>query len=245
MAKLENKRALITGASGGIGAAIAQALHKEGAEVVISGRREDALQALAKTLGERCHIITAALDKREDLTALAKEAEKTMGAVDILINNAGHTSDNLAIRMSDEAWDSVLEVDLTAAFLLARACLRGMMKQRWGRIISITSVVAEMGNAGQANYAAAKAGLTAMTKSLAREIANRGITVNAIAPGFIKTAMTDALSEQQRATLAETIPASRFGEPNDIAAAALFLASDDAAYITGQTLHVNGGMVMP
>lgn len=244
MTKFENKGALITGASGGIGEAIARALHEQGAQIVISGRRKEALEKLAEDLGDNCYVIPAALDNREELNELVKKSESAIGKIDILINNAGHTKDGLALRMKDQDWDDVLEVDLTAGFLLARACLRGMVKRRWGRIISITSVVGEMGNAGQANYAAAKAGLTAMSKSLAREIANRGITVNCIAPGFIKTAMTDMLNEEQREALAKNIPAGRFGEVGDIAGGAVFLASDEACYITGQTLHINGGMAM-
>lgn len=243
---LENKTALITGASGGIGSAIAKALHQQGAQVVLSGRRKEALEGLAGELGSRCHIFTAALDDRVALKKLVKDSQEAMGGrIDILVNNAGHTKDNLAMRMSDEAWDDVIEVDLTAPFLLTRECLRPMIKNRWGRIISITSVVGEMGNAGQANYAAAKAGLTAMSKSLAKEIANRGITVNCVAPGFIETAMTAALNEKQREAIVETIPAVKLGAPSDIAAAVAFLASEDAGYITGQTLHVNGGMAMP
>jgi 3-oxoacyl-[acyl-carrier protein] reductase len=213
---------------------------------VLSGRRKEALEGLAGKLGARCHILTAALDDRDALKKLVKDSQEAMGGrIDILVNNAGHTKDNLAMRMSDDAWDDVIEVDLTAPFLLTRECLRPMIKNRWGRIISITSVVGEMGNAGQANYAAAKAGLTAMSKSLAKEIANRGITVNCVAPGFIETAMTDALNEKQREAIVETIPAVKLGAPEDIAAAVAFLASEDAGYITGQTLHINGGMAMP
>ncbi len=245
MNELLGKTALITGASGGIGEAIARALHQHGAEIVLSGRKKDALEQLSSQLGERSHVITASLDDRAAIASLAKQAEQKMSKIDILVNNAGLTRDNLALRLTDEAWDEVIAVDLTAGFLLARAVLRGMVKRRWGRIISITSVVGAMGNAGQVNYAAAKGGLVAMSKSLAREVAHRGITVNCVAPGFIKTAMTDALSDEQKQALAATIPAGRFGRGDDVASAVAWLAGDGGEYITGQTIHVNGGMAMP
>ena len=242
MSDLSGKTALITGASGGIGEAIARALSAQGAEVALSGRKKEVLEKLSSQLSG--HALTASLDDRAAVAALVKEAEQKMGKIDILVNNAGLTKDNLALRLTDEAWDEVIAVDLTAGFLLARAVLRGMVKRRWGRIISITSVVGEMGNAGQANYAAAKGGLVAMSKSLAREVANRGITVNCVAPGFIETAMTDALSDDQKKALAATIPIGRFGSGEDVAAAVAWLAGEGSAYITGQTIHVNGGMAM-
>ena len=244
MFDLTDKKALITGASGGIGSAIADILHKRGAEVMLAGRREDVLQAKADSLGERAHVGVANLDDRQALQNLVKHAQDKMERIDILVNNAGQTRDNLALRLSDEAWDEVIELDLTSGFLLARACLRGMIKRRWGRIISITSVVGWQGNIGQANYAAAKAGLTAMSKSLAKEGAKRGVCVNCVAPGFIETAMTDDLSDDQREQLRTTIAMERFGASTDIAYGVAFLASEEASYITGQTLHINGGMVM-
>ena len=242
MSDLSGKTALITGASGGIGEAIARALSAQGAEVALSGRKKEVLEKLSSQLGG--HALTASLDDRAAVAALVKEAEQKMGKIDILVNNAGLTKDNLALRLTDDAWDEVIAVDLTAGFLLARAVLRGMVKRRWGRIISITSVVGEIGNAGQANYAAAKGGLAAMSKSLAREVANRGITVNCVAPGFIETAMTDALSDDQKKALAATIPVGRFGRGEDVAGAVAWLAGEGSAYITGQTIHVNGGMAM-
>ena len=242
MSDLSGKTALITGASGGIGEAIARALSAQGAEVALSGRKKEVLEKLSSQLGG--HALTASLDDRAAVAALVKEAEQKMGRIDILVNNAGLTKDNLALRLTDDAWDEVIAVDLTAGFLLARAVLRGMVKRRWGRIISITSVVGEIGNAGQANYAAAKGGLAAMSKSLAREVANRGITVNCVAPGFIETAMTDALSDDQKKTLAAAIPVGRFGRGEDVAGAVAWLAGEGSAYITGQTIHVNGGMAM-
>jgi 3-oxoacyl-[acyl-carrier protein] reductase len=237
---LAGKTALITGASGGLGAAIASHLHSAGASVVLAGRNAEKLETLKASLGERAHVVIGDLGDAAGLAALAVEAEKA----DILINNAGLTKDGLLMRMSDEAWAEVIAVNLTAAFTLARAAVKGMMKRRWGRIISISSVVGVMGNAGQANYAASKAGLIGFTKALAQEAASRNITANCIAPGFIATAMTDALNEAQRAAMLARIPAGRFGEAADIAAAALYLASEQASYVTGQTLHVNGGMVM-
>jgi len=245
MFEITGKTALVTGASGGIGGAIARALHASGATVVLSGTRQDALDKLKSELGARAHAVTCNLADAASVEALPKAAETAAGApIDILVNNAGVTRDNLFLRMKDEEWDQVIAVDLTAAFRLSRAVLRGMMRKRWGRIISITSVVGTVGNPGQGNYAAAKAGLVGMTKSLAAEIASRNVTVNCVAPGFVSTPMTDALSEDQRKALFERIPVGRFGAPEDIAAAVVFLASEEAGYVTGQTLHVNGGMAM-
>ncbi len=239
------KTALVTGASGGIGEAIARDLHARGATVGISGTKAEKLQELALALGNaRVHIFPCNLSDREAVKQLARQAEETMGQVDILVNNAGITKDGLAMRMSDEDWDEVLNVNLTAAFTLMRAVLRGMMKHRWGRIINISSVVGTAGNPGQANYVAAKAGMNGMGKAVAMEVASRGITVNSVAPGFIKTPMTDKLNAEQQARITATIPSGTFGLPEDVAAAVTFLASDSARYITGQTLHVNGGMLM-
>ena len=242
MFDLTGKTALVTGASGGIGAAIAEALHARGATVALSGTRADALQALADKLGSRAFVTPANLSDRASVEALVPAAEAAMGQVDILVNNAGITRDNLFMRMKDEEWDSVLAVNLTAGFTLARAAIKGMMKRRFGRIIGITSVVGVTGNPGQANYSAAKAGMIGMTKSLAAEVASRNITVNCIAPGFIETAMTDALNDKQKEGILGNVPAGRLGTSAEIAAAAVFLASVEAAYVTGQTLHVNGGM---
>ena len=242
MFDLTGKNALVTGASGGIGAAIAEALHAQGATVALSGTRADALQALADKLGSRAFVTPANLSDRASVEALVPAAEAAMGHVDILVNNAGITRDNLFMRMKDEEWDSVLAVNLTAGFTLARAAIKGMMKRRFGRIIGITSVVGVTGNPGQANYSAAKAGMIGMTKSLAAEVASRNITVNCIAPGFIETAMTDALNDKQKEGILGNVPAGRLGTSAEIAAAAVFLASLEAAYVTGQTLHVNGGM---
>ena len=244
MFELKDKRALVTGASGGIGGAIARALHAGGAVVGLSGTRADALDALAGDLGGGAHPLPANLATAEGAKTLAKDAAEAMGGVDILINNAGLTRDQLAIRMSDEDWQQVLDVNLTAAFRLSKACLKGMMKARWGRIISITSIVAVTGNPGQANYAASKAAMIGMSKSLAREVATRGITVNCVAPGFITTPMTDGLTDEQKQSLIGQIPCGRLGAPDDVAGACVFLASDEASYVTGQTLHVNGGMAM-
>jgi 3-oxoacyl-[acyl-carrier protein] reductase len=244
MFKLDGKTALVTGASGGIGRAIAEALHAQGAVVALSGTRVAALEELAAALGERAHVIAADLGDPAEADRLVKECEAAMGSLDILINNAGLTRDTLLLRMKDEDWQSVLDVNLTAGFRLARAALRGMMKRRWGRIIAISSIVGVTGNPGQANYAASKAGMIGFSKALAQEVAARGITVNSIAPGFIETPMTDGLTEAQKARLLEAIPIGRLGSPADIAAATLYLASDEAAYVTGQTLHVNGGMAM-
>lgn len=244
MFDLNGKAALVTGASGGIGSAIARALHRSGASVAISGTRVAALDALAAELGERTHVATCDLSEASAIEALARDAESAFGAVDILVNSAGRTRDNLAVRMKDEDWQQVIDLNLTAAFRLTRACLRPMMKRRTGRVITITSVVGITGNAGQSNYAAAKAGLIGMTKSLAHEVASRGITVNCVAPGYIATAMTADLTDDQRARLLAAVPMGRVGTSADVAACVAFLASDEAAYITGQTVHVNGGMAM-
>ena len=244
MFDLSGKAALITGASGGIGGAIARALHAQGAVVALSGTRAEALEQLKGALGERAHVIAARMDDAADIERLAKEAEAAMGKIDILVNNAGITRDNISMRMKDEEWEKVLEVNLTGTFRLTRAAMRGMMKRRAGRVINITSVVGVTGNPGQANYAAAKAGLIGMSKSLAQELASRGITVNCVAPGFIATPMTDVLTDDQKKAILGRVPASRLGTPEEIAAAVIFLASDEAAYVTGQTLHINGGMAM-
>ncbi len=244
MFDLTGKKALVTGASGGIGGEIARALHAAGADVALSGTRRDALEALAAKLGARAFVTPADLRDSDGAAQLVKDAEAALGQIDILINNAGLTRDGLAMRMKDEDWQTVLDVNLSAAFRLSRAVLRGMMRNRWGRIVAITSIVGVTGNAGQTNYAASKAGLIGMSKSLAQEVASRGITVNCIAPGFIETAMTEALNEQQRESLAGSIPAGRFGSVADIASGAVYLASEEASYVTGQTLHINGGMAM-
>ena len=241
---LSNHTALVTGATGGIGASIARTLHGAGANLVISGTRQAALDSLLEELGERAVAIPCNLSDADDVNTLIKSAEEASGPVDILINNAGMTKDGLAMRMNDDDWESVLAVDLSAAFRLSRAALRAMLKARWGRIINITSVVGHTGNPGQANYAAAKAGLGGMTRSLAAETAARGVTVNCVAPGFIQTAMTDALNEKQKAVILERIPAGKMGTPEDVAAAVLYLSSDAGGYITGQSIHVNGGMAM-
>ena len=244
MFDLSGKSALVTGASGGIGGAIARALHGLGAGVALSGTRVEALEALKTELGERAAIVPCDLSQGEAVDALFGAAEEALGQVDILVNNAGLTRDNLALRMTDEEWQQVLDVNLTAAFRLSRAALKAMMRRRAGRIVGVTSVVGVTGNPGQANYAASKAGMIGMCKSLAAEFASRGITVNCVAPGFIETAMTDALVEAQREKLLERIPSGRLGAADDVAAAVAFLASDEASYITGQTLHVNGGLAM-
>ncbi|MDE2352131.1 MAG: 3-oxoacyl-[acyl-carrier-protein] reductase [Alphaproteobacteria bacterium] len=245
MFDLTGKTALITGASGGIGGATANALHAQGATVVLSGTRAEALEALKAELGERAFIAPCNLADPASVEALPKAAETAAGApVDILVNNAGITRDNLFMRMKDEEWDQVIQVDLTAAFRLSRAVLKGMMKKRWGRIISVTSVVGTIGNPGQGNYCAAKAGVAGMSKALAQEVATRNITVNCVAPGFTATPMTEALTDAQKETIARRIPAGRMGNPGEIAAAVVYLASEEAAYVTGQTLHVNGGMAM-
>jgi 3-oxoacyl-[acyl-carrier protein] reductase len=244
MFDLNGKAALVTGASGGIGGAIARALHAQGATVVLSGTRLDALEQLKGMLGARAHVVVAKMDDAADIERLAKEAEAVAGKIDIVVNNAGITRDNISMRMKDEEWEKVLQVNLTGTFKLTRAAMRGMMKRRFGRVINITSVVGVTGNPGQANYAAAKAGLIGMSKSLAQELASRGITVNCVAPGFIATAMTDVLTDEQKKTILGRVPAGRLGTPEEIAAAVVFLASDEAAYVTGQTLHINGGMAM-
>jgi 3-oxoacyl-[acyl-carrier protein] reductase len=244
MFALDGKAALVTGASGGIGGAIARALHGAGATVLLSGTRLPALDALAQALGARAFVAQADLADPASGDALVKAAEAAMGQLDILVNNAGLTRDGLALRMKDEDWQAVIDVDLTAAFRLSRAALRGMMRRRWGRIVTVTSVVGFTGNPGQVNYAAAKAGLVGMSKALAAEVASRGITVNCIAPGFIATAMTDALTPEQRERLAVAIPAGRIGTADEVAACAVFLASDEARYVTGHTIHVNGGLAM-
>ncbi|WP_410217486.1 3-oxoacyl-ACP reductase FabG [Paracoccus sp. (in: a-proteobacteria)] len=244
MFDLTGKTALVTGASGGIGGAIAEALHGAGATVTLSGTREAPLRELAERLGDRAHVATANLGDPDSVAALPKAAAEAMGSVDILVNNAGITRDNLFMRMSDDEWAQVLDVNLTSVFKLSRGVLRGMMKARWGRIVNITSVVGATGNPGQGNYAAAKAGLVGMSKSLAYEVASRGITVNCVAPGFIATAMTDKLTEDQKGKILTQIPAGQMGRPEDIAAATLYLVSPQAGYVTGATLHVNGGMAM-
>lgn len=244
MFDLTGKAALVTGASGGIGADIARALHAAGATVGLSGTRVEPLEALAAELGGRAHVLPCNLSVAEEVEGLVKRAAEAMGSVDILVNNAGITRDGLVMRMSDEDWASVLDVNLTSTFRLCRAAVRGMMKARWGRIVNIGSVVGTTGNGGQVNYSASKAGLLGLSKSLAAEVASRGITVNVVAPGFIATAMTDKLNEEQKARILTAVPAGRMGEPAEIAAAVLYLASQEAAYVTGATLHVNGGMDM-
>src|SRR3984885_12903531 len=245
MFDLTSKVALVTGASGGIGGAIASALHAQGATVILSGTKVEALEKLAGELGERAYTAACNLSDIASVEALPRAAETAAGApIDILVNNAGITRDNLFMRMKDEEWDQVIAVNLTAAFRLSRGVLRGMMKKRWGRIIQITSIVGATGNPGQGNYAAAKAGLIGMTKSLAAEVASRHITVNAVAPGFIATAMTEVLTDDQKSAISARIPAGRMGNTPEIAAAVVYLASEEAAYVTGQTLHVNGGMAM-
>lgn len=244
MFDLTGKTALITGASGGIGGAIAKVLHTAGATVGLSGTRVAPLEALAADLGDRAHVLPCNLSDAAAVNALPKQAIEAMGGVDILVNNAGITRDNIFMRMSEEEWASVLEVNLTSTFRLCKGVLRGMMKARWGRIVNISSVVGSTGNPGQGNYAAAKAGMVGMSKSLAYEVASRGITVNAVAPGFIETAMTDKLNDEQKSAILGQIPAGRMGRSEEIAAAVLYLASAEAGYVTGTTLHVNGGMAM-
>jgi len=244
MFDLTGKSALVTGASGGIGADIARSLHAAGATVGLSGTRTAPLEELAAELGDRAHVLPCNLSNPEEVETLVKRAVEAMGSLDILVNNAGITKDGLVMRMSDEDWQSVIDVNLTATFRLCRAAIRGMMKARWGRIVNISSVVGQTGNAGQVNYAASKAGMVGLSKSLAAEVASRGITVNCVAPGFIETAMTDKLNDQQRAGILTAVPAGRMGTPAEIAAAVLYLASPEAGYVTGATLHVNGGMAM-
>jgi len=244
MFDLTGKNALITGASGGIGGAIAKALYEAGATVALSGTRIEPLEALAAELGDRAHVLPCNLSDKEAVEALPKQAAEVMGSVDILVNNAGITRDNLFMRMSDDEWDSVLNVNLTSTMKLCKGVMRGMMKARWGRIVNISSIVGATGNPGQANYAASKAGMVGMSKSLAYEVASRGITVNCVAPGFIATAMTDKLSDDQKGKINAQIPAARMGTPEEIAAAVVYLASQESGYTTGTTLHVNGGMAM-
>jgi 3-oxoacyl-[acyl-carrier protein] reductase len=244
MFSLKNKRALVTGATGGIGGAIAEALAARGATLALSGTKEDKLKAFAEEIGGNHKTIACNLGEAAQIENLLKEAEAQLGGIDILVCNAGITRDNLAMRMKDDEWNDVIRINLEATFRLNRGVLRGMMKNRWGRIINITSVVGTMGNPGQANYCAAKAGIQGMSKSLAQEVASRGITVNCIAPGFIKTPMTEALNDQQSERITQNIPAARFGLPEDIAAGAVFLASGEASYVTGHTMHINGGLLM-
>jgi 3-oxoacyl-[acyl-carrier protein] reductase len=244
MFDLSGKTALVTGATGGIGGAIARALHRQGATVALSGTRREALEQLAAELKERVHVLPCNLAAKDEIEALVPKAEEAMGKLDILVANAGITKDNLLVQLRDEDWDDVLAVNLTATFRLTRAAVRGMMRRRFGRIIGITSVVGVTGNPGQSNYTATKAGMIGMIKSVAAEYAKRGVTANAIAPGFIATAMTDKLNDKQREAILTRVPAGRLGAGTDVAAAAVFLASDEAGYVTGQTLHVNGGMAM-
>jgi 3-oxoacyl-[acyl-carrier protein] reductase len=244
MFDLSGRKALVTGATGGIGGAIARALHARGAIVILSGTRRAALDELARSLGERVHLVEANLSDKEAVEALVPAAEAAMGGLDILVNNAGVTRDNLFLRMKDEEWETVLAVNLTAAFRLSRAALRGMMRRRHGRIVSVGSVVGTTGNGGQGNYAASKAGLIGMTKALAAEVASRGITANVVAPGFIESPMTDALNDKQREGILGSVPMGRLGQGADVAAAVVYLASDEAAYVTGQTVSVSGGLTM-
>jgi len=244
MFDLTGRKALVTGATGGIGGAIARALHAQGATVTLSGTRRSALDELAAALGERVHVVEANLGDKDSVEALVPAAESAMEGLDILVNNAGVTRDNLFMRMKDEEWDTVIAVNLTAAFRLSRAAVKGMMRRRYGRIVNIGSVVGATGNPGQANYAASKAGLVGMTKALGAEVASRNITVNCVAPGFIASPMTDALNDKQREGILGTIPMARLGQGDEIAASVVYLSSSEAAYVTGQTLHVNGGMAM-
>ncbi|MEM6812131.1 MAG: 3-oxoacyl-[acyl-carrier-protein] reductase [Pseudomonadota bacterium] len=244
MFDLSGKTALITGATGGIGGEIAKALAAQGAKVAVSGRNQDKLNAIATEIGEGSVSVIADLSSAEGIDALIKEAEEKLGQIDILVNNAGLTRDNLSMRMKEDEWRDVLDVNLTAPFMLAKACQRGMMKRRHGRIINITSVVGTTGNPGQCNYVASKAGMQGWTKAMAQEVASRGITINCVAPGFIATAMTEALNDDQKAKINATIPAGRMGSPDEIASAVAYLASDEAGYVTGSTIHVNGGMAM-
>ena len=244
MFDLTGKKALVTGATGGLGGAIARALHAQGAAVALSGTRAEALEALAGELGERAHVLPTNLSDTAAVEALVPAAEAALGGLDILVNNAGITRDNIFVRMKDEEWDQVIAVNLTAAFRLSRAAVRGMMRRRAGRIVNIGSVVGTTGNPGQGNYAAAKAGLVGLTKALAAEVASRNVTVNCVSPGFIASPMTDVLNEKQREGILGRVPAGRLGEGAEVAAAVVYLASQEAAYVTGQTLHVNGGMAM-
>lgn len=244
MFDLSGKTALVTGATGGLGGGIARALHKQGATVAISGTRREALDALAAELGDRVHVLPCDLSDKEQVEALVPQAEAAMGKLDILVANAGITKDNLFVQLRDEDWDTVININLTATFRLSRAAMKTMMRRRYGRIIGITSVVGVTGNPGQGNYTAAKAGMIGMMKSIGKEYARRGVTANCVAPGFIATPMTDKLNDKQREAILAMVPANRLGTPDDIAAAVVYLASDEAAYVTGQTLHVNGGMAM-
>jgi 3-oxoacyl-[acyl-carrier protein] reductase len=244
MFDLKGRTALVTGATGGIGGSIARVLHAQGATVAVSGTRREALEQLANELGGQTHVLACNLTDRDDVDTLVPRAEEALGHIDILVHCAGITRDNIFARFKDEDWDQVISVNLTSGFRLARAAIRGMIRRRRGRIIAITSVVGVAGNAGQGNYAAAKAGLIGMAKSLAQEVASRNVTVNCVAPGFIDTAMTAGLTDKQREQILDRVPAGRLGRVEDVAAAVLYLASDEAAYVTGQTLHVNGGMVM-
>jgi 3-oxoacyl-[acyl-carrier protein] reductase len=244
MFSLDKKNALVTGASGDIGRSIAVALHEAGAQVIISGTRLEPLEALKSELGERVHIILCDLSDKDEVRLLISNAIETLGSIDILINNAGITQDNLFMRMSDDEWNNVINVNLSSTMQLCRGVLRGMMKSRWGRIVNISSVVGVTGNPGQANYAASKAGVIGMSKSLAYEVASRGITVNCVAPGFISSAMTDKLNDKQKDSIISSIPSNCMGNSKDVAAAVLYLASTEASYVTGQTLHVNGGLAM-
>ena len=244
MFDLTGRSALVTGASGGIGGAIAQALHAQGATVALSGTRREALDALAAELGERAHVLPCDLSNKDDVEGLVPRAEDVLGGLDILVANAGITRDNLFVQLRDQDWDEVVAVNLTASFRLARAAVRGMMRRRFGRIIGITSVVGVTGNPGQVNYVATKAGLIGMFKSIGQEYARRNITANCVAPGFVKTAMTDKLNDKQRETILSRVPANRLGDPAEVAAAVVYLASNEAAYVSGQTIHVNGGMLM-
>ena len=244
MFSLEKKNALVTGASGDIGRSIAIALHDAGAEVIISGTRLEPLEVLKSELGERAHIILCDLSDKDEVRLMLSKAIETLGSIDILINNAGITQDNLFMRMSDDEWNNVINVNLSSTMQLCRGVLRGMMKSRWGRIVNISSVVGVTGNPGQANYAASKAGVIGMSKSLAYEVASRGITVNCVAPGFISSAMTDKLNDKQKDSIISSIPSKRMGDSKDVAAAVSYLTSNEASYVTGQTLHVNGGLAM-
>ena len=244
MFDLSGKTALVTGATGGIGGGIARALHRQGATVALSGTRREVLDQLAAELGGRTHVLPGNLADKDEVEALVPRAEEVMGQLDILVANAGITKDNLFVQLRDEDWEQVINVNLTSTFRLARAAVRGMMRRRFGRVVNITSIVGVTGNPGQANYAAAKAGLIGMSKSLAQELASRAITVNCVAPGFIATPMTDVLTDEQKKGILGRVPADRLGTPDEIAAGVVYLASDEAAYVTGQTLHINGGMAM-